>query len=125
MIDVSPFHLEIIKDILRKYVPRYEVRAFGSRVTWTAKDYSDLDLVILWKEKIPKKIFYNLKEAFQESNLTFRVDVIDWQRISPEFRANIEKQYEVVQKSAEEKSTEARTIPEDWEVKKIGDEIKY
>ncbi|MDD2889335.1 MAG: restriction endonuclease subunit S [bacterium] len=115
MIDVSPFHLAIIKNIFHKYVPKYEVRAFGSRVTWTAKDYSDLDLVILGKAKIPDKIFLNLKEAFQESNLPFRVDVLDWQRISPEFRTNIEKQYEVIQKSIEGKSNEVGILSEDWE----------
>ena len=51
MIDVSPYHLKIIQKILHKHVPDCEVRAFGSRVTWTAKDYSDLDLAVVGKKK--------------------------------------------------------------------------
>ena len=47
MIDLNPKHLKTIQYILAEYIPTYEVRAYGSRVKWTAKDYSDLDLVIV------------------------------------------------------------------------------
>lgn len=113
MIDVSPNHLEIIKKILRKNVPELEVRAFGSRVTWTTKDYSDLDLAIVGKKKLSDKIFYALKEDFEESDLSIRVDVLDWNRISKEFKKVVNKQYEVIQKAkAGFKDTETGKIPE-------------
>ena len=96
MIDVSPPDLEIIKKILRKNVPKSEVRAFGSRVEGPAKDYSDLDIAIVGQEKLSDKIFYALKEDFEESDLPFRVDVLDWHRISEEFKKVIEKQFEIV-----------------------------
>ena len=96
MIDLRPDLLDRIKSIIKKYVPEAEVWAFGSRVTWTAKDYSDLDLVIIEKEQIPKKRYYQLQEAFEESDLPIKVDVLDWHRITPGFRANIERRYEVV-----------------------------
>lgn len=35
-VDLRPDHLEIVKRILVKRVPEYQVRAFGSRVRWTA-----------------------------------------------------------------------------------------
>ncbi|MBA3065299.1 MAG: hypothetical protein CVU78_07335 [Elusimicrobia bacterium HGW-Elusimicrobia-2] len=97
MIDVAPQYLEIILKILRKNIPDLEVRAFGSRVTGTAKDYSDFDLAIVGKEKLFDKTFYALKENFEESDLPFRVDVLDWSRISKEFKKVIEKQYEIIQ----------------------------
>ncbi|EKD27295.1 MAG: DNA polymerase beta protein [uncultured bacterium] len=51
-------------------------------------------------EKIPCKILYALKEEFEESNIPFRIDIIDWHTISPEFRSVIEKSgYEVIQKA--------------------------
>lgn len=126
MIDVSPRQLEIIKKILLKCVPECEVRVFGSRATWTAKDYSDLDLVVVGKEKLPDKIFYSIKEDFKESELPFRVDVLDWHRISSGFKTNIEKQYEIIQKSPKGEQTKSKEsqvgrIPEGWEVKDIGD----
>lgn len=59
MIDVAPQYLQIVKDILKKNIPEYEVRAFGSRVTGKAKTYSDLDLVIMSSNPIDKKILYS------------------------------------------------------------------
>lgn len=97
MIDIPLRHLEIIREILYKHVPDCEVRAFGSRVTGRAKDYSDLDLVVVCKKKLAGDILYGLKEDFEESDLPFRVDVLDWNAISEEFRRVIEKKYEVVQ----------------------------
>jgi len=38
-----------------------------------------------------------LREAFAESNLPFRVEILDYNAISKEFQAVIDKQYEVVQ----------------------------
>jgi len=40
-----------------------------------------------------------LSEAFQESDLPFRVDLIDWHRISPEFRKVIEQKYEIMRRA--------------------------
>ncbi|MHB9028630.1 MAG: nucleotidyltransferase family protein [Candidatus Latescibacterota bacterium] len=88
--------LKIIEDILERYAPEYEVRAFGSRVTRTAKKHSDLDLAVAGRERIDPKRLDRLKEAFEESDLPFRVDVLDWNAISPEFRKIIEKKYEVI-----------------------------
>ncbi len=97
MIDVSPAQLAIISKILQDHVPGCGVWAFGSRATWTAKDYSDLDLAIIGKEKLSDKTLFAVKEAFQESDLPFRVDVLDWNGISKEFRQVIEKKYVVMQ----------------------------
>jgi len=97
MIDLAPEYLEKVRTILRQHVPQCEVRAFGSRVTWTAKDYSDLDLAVVCSGKLSDETFSRLKEAFEESDLPFRVDVLDWHSISPEFQKVIEKQYEVVE----------------------------
>lgn len=93
MIDVSPFQLEMIKKILERHVSGCEVRVFGSRATRTAKDYSDLDLAIVGKERLSDKVLFALKEDFQQSDIPFRVDVLDWNAISKEFREVIEKKY--------------------------------
>ena len=42
-----------------------------------------------------------LREAFEESDLPFRVDVIDYNAVSDEFRAIIDAKYEILQKSDE------------------------
>ena len=76
MIDVRDDQLKIIADILRTHLPETEVRAFGSRVSWTAKDSSDLDLVVMGKTKLGWKTMTRLKVAFEASSLPFRVDVL-------------------------------------------------
>ncbi|HNW83402.1 MAG TPA: nucleotidyltransferase domain-containing protein [bacterium] len=96
MIDLSQKHLEIIKEILKKHVPDCEVRVFGSRVKGAAKSYSDLDIAIAGKEKIPRKKIHEIKEAFEESSLPIRVDVVDFNSISKEFQEVICQKYEVL-----------------------------
>ncbi len=85
MIDLNPNYLATVKDILAEHVPRCEVWAFGSRVTWMAKDYSDLDLVVVAGEPLDQSILGRLQEAFQESDLPMRVDVLDWHNISQDY----------------------------------------
>ncbi len=99
MIDLNPKHLKTIQYILTEYIPEYEVRAFGSRVKWTAKDYSDLDLAVVGSKSLSIRQERRLKAAFEESNLPFRVDVLDWQSISEGFKKVIIEQYEVIQEA--------------------------
>ena len=94
-IDLTPSHEEAIRNILKKHIPDTEVWAFGSRVRWTAKDTSDLDLVIASDEKTPSKVMTLLKLDFEDSELPFKVDVLDWQRISEEFQGIIKEEYVV------------------------------
>jgi predicted nucleotidyltransferase len=96
MIDLAPLHLEKVLTILRQHVPQCEVRAFGSRVNRTAKDYSDLDLAVVGSGELSGDALRHLKEAFEESDLPFRIDVLDWHGTSPEFQKVIEKQHEVI-----------------------------
>ena len=74
------------------------MRAFGSRATWTAKDYSDLDLAIVGVSALDCRTLGQLKEAFEQSDLPMRVDVLDWHTITDRFRKVIEQDYVVVQK---------------------------
>ena len=98
MIDVAQAHLETVKCILSEHVPDCEIRAFGSRVTGRVKDYSDFDLAIVCQKVLDADRLRHLKEAFEESELPFRVDVLDWNRVPDSFRNVIERRYEVIQK---------------------------
>ena len=80
-VDLRPDHWAIVCSILRQHVPDREVLAFGSRATWTAKDYSDLDLAILGDEPLTRDATSALAEGFGESDLPFKVDVVDWAKI--------------------------------------------
>jgi len=96
MIDLSPAHTVLIKQILKKELPNHEVAVFGSRVNGMAKPYSDVDLVVISKEGLDKNKLWELREAFEESDLPFSVDVLDWNRLSKSFQDNIEDKYEKI-----------------------------
>ena len=97
-IDISPKDLDSVQAILRKYVPEYEVRAFGSRVRWTAQKTSDLDLAIMTHAPLTAMRMADLKEAFSESDLPFKVDVLDWAATKDSFRQIIRQDYVVIQR---------------------------
>ncbi|MBI2091540.1 MAG: nucleotidyltransferase domain-containing protein [Deltaproteobacteria bacterium] len=97
MIDIPHKHLETIIAILSKYVPEHEVWAFGSRVNQKPKKYADLDIAIKTSAPLPAGTLALLRDAFSESNLPFKVDVVDWSKISKDFQKIIEEKFEVVQ----------------------------
>ncbi len=97
MIKMTSAQLAEVERILREHVPECEVRAFGSRVTGRTKPWSDLDLAVIGPKKLGFQRVGLLTEAFQESTLPFRVDVLDWHETSPSFQAIIAQQYAVIQ----------------------------
>ena len=129
MIDLNPKHLKTIQYILAEYIPEYEVRAFGSRVKWTAKDYSDLDLAIIGSKPLNLRQKRRLAEAFEESNLPIRIDLLDWQSISEGFKKVISERYEVIQKAQPVNQNEKSggiygkwsTTRSEWQAKTFGD----
>ena len=76
-IDMTPQERAIVLRILNEIVPDREVRAFGSRVTGTAKPFSDLDLAIMGDEPLSLETRARLEEAFSESELPWKVDILD------------------------------------------------
>jgi len=87
MIHVEGRHLKMIHDILDHYP--YTFFAFGSRVHGTQKPFSDLDICI--KGELPELTKCYLQEEFDESDLPFKIDLVEWSKISKEFRSLIEK----------------------------------
>jgi type I restriction enzyme S subunit len=102
MLNLYPGYLEIVKRILAEHVPEFDVLAFGSRVTGEAKPFSDLDLVVMTTDPLPLRRLARLQEAFSESDLPMKVDLVDWAAVDENFRAVIRKGTEIVrQKSAQ------------------------
>ena len=106
-LDLRPDHWAIVLDILRQHVPDRKVLAFGSRATWTAKDYSDLDLAILGDEPLSLDAISAMAEGFGESNLPFKVDLVDWATVDETFR-------DVIRRNGVEVQLSANTIETAW-----------
>jgi predicted nucleotidyltransferase len=96
---LSPAEWKIVSAILGRHVPGRVVWAYGSRVRRTRlKKYSDLDLAI---EGPPLSLSARsgLVEAFDESDLPFKVDIVEAASLEPQFRRRIEADKVVLLKS--------------------------
>ena len=69
--------------------PESKVYLFGSRAKGTARQFSDCDLAIQADEKLKLNHLAQLEEIFAESDLPFKIDLIDLQRVSEEFQQHI------------------------------------
>ena len=95
-ISVAPQEWAIIQGILKDIVPHRTVWAFGSRARFAAKPYSDLDLAVVGVTPLSLEESARLHEAFTQSDLPYKVDVVDWASTSPEFQALIAQHHVVV-----------------------------
>jgi type I restriction enzyme S subunit len=97
VLDMQPEHWAIVRDILRSHAAGREIWAFGSRARGAAKMYSDLDLAIISEQPMSLAQGAALADAFAESALPWRVDIVDWATAGEAFRRIIERDRVVVQ----------------------------
>ncbi len=95
-IDITPAQWNIISAIFKKHLPNQTVWAFGSRAKRKAKPYSDLDLAIISKAPLSIHLIATLEHAFTESDLPFKVDLVDWAATSADFKKIIENHHIVL-----------------------------
>ena len=101
MIDLRPDLFDLVRSILGKYVPEREVWVFGSRVNRENKKFSDLDIAIIGETPIEPLRLALLEDDFSESDLPFKVDIIDWAVTSDSFRKIIRDNHEVILPAAD------------------------
>ena len=93
--------LHIVRSILQILVPHREVWIFGSRTTTKHKPYSDLDLVVMGEEPLPLVTSADLREAFSDSDLNFKVDLVVWSELTENFKQIIRNHYVVIQHASD------------------------
>lgn len=82
----------LVQAILRRALPRSaQVWGFGSRANGKAKRSSDLDLAVDAGRPLTREEEGTLADAFEESDLPYKVDVVDMHRVSASFKAIIEE----------------------------------
>ena len=78
-IDLAPDHRRLVLNILGANLPQStKVWVFGSRATGRARRYSDLDLALDAGRRMTLDEIARLTEAFSDSDLPYRVDLVDW-----------------------------------------------
>lgn len=77
---------EIKKIIFRFLDPKKDrVFIFGSRATGRGKEFSDIDIGVKSDKQIDLLLLSNISEAFDESNIPYIVDIVDFSTISKTF----------------------------------------
>lgn len=86
---LEPAELALVRSVLSQHAAGLTVWVFGSRAKGQAKPYSDLDLALIGDRPMPSAQLAALAEAFSESDLPWKVDLVDWANTAPSFRALI------------------------------------
>lgn len=75
-----------IKDIINEHLDPKEHKAFifGSRATGDFRKYSDFDIGVTG-DRLKATVYFDLESAFEESDLPYTVDVVDFNDLSEEF----------------------------------------
>lgn len=76
-----------IKKIIFKFLdPRKDkVFIFGSRATGNGRKFSDIDIGVKSEKKIESGLMSDIEEAFEESNIPYTIDIVDFSTISKTF----------------------------------------
>lgn len=89
-LDLPAEHRRIVLEILGAHLSNAaKAWVFGSRATGRARQYSDLDVAIDAGRPMTLDEFAILAEAFSDSDLPYRVDIVDWHAVDAGFRALI------------------------------------
>lgn len=119
---LRPDELAAVREILQRLVPGREVWAFGSRAGGTPRPSSDLDLAVLGDTPLSVAVCGDLREAFTESALPFRVDVVDWAETGGPFREVIRCRHAVIQHEAVGMWRNRKDLPDFAAVRRSWDE---
>lgn len=74
----------------------HRVVLFGSRVAGTARERSDFDIGVLGSSPLPLKVFYEMEDRIERLETLYRIEWVDLNRVSAEFRAEALKNIEVL-----------------------------
>ena len=69
-----------------------KVYLFGSRVKGTNKKFSDIDIVIDINAKLSLNEMSRIKDDFEESDLIYIVDIIDYNAVDNSFKSIIDNE---------------------------------
>ena len=94
-IDITAEQRKTVLALLARHLPNTTAWVYGSRVKWTSRPESDLDLVVFATPEQADRVS-DLREAFEESNLPFRVDLFVWDEVPEQFRKTIEAEHVVL-----------------------------
>ena len=124
-IDITAEQRRKVLALLNRHLPDTTTWACGSRVKWTSRPESDLDLVVLARPEQSAQVA-ELREAFEESDLPFRVDLFVWDEVPEGFRGRVKAECaELTSASVQERiATNKPEHDDDWTSIQLGSACK-
>jgi predicted nucleotidyltransferase len=94
MTEIAQNELDKIRRIVlgRLEGRRVRVYLFGSRARGDAMRWSDVDVAVEPLEPLPCLLLGDIQEALEESNVVYKVDLVDLSKVDPEFRGEVERE---------------------------------
>ncbi len=85
---MADFNLDEFKKIVFKHIDPKSARVFifGSRAIGNNLKFSDIDLGVEPKSELPIMSKIDLEDEFENSDLPFKVDVVDFSKVSKRFQ---------------------------------------
>ena len=114
-IDITAEQRKTVLALLERCLPNTTTWVYGSRAKWASRPQSDLDLVVFAKPEQNGRVF-DLREAFEESTLPFRVDLFVWDTVPESFRKQVEAEHVVLVEKEE-----LGVADNDWVSLRLGD----
>ena len=94
-IDITAEQRKIVLTLLNRHLPNTTAWVYGSRTKWSARPQSDLDMVVFATPE-QSGCVSDLRRAFEESDLLFRVDLFVWDTMPEQFREQIQADHAVL-----------------------------
>ena len=88
-LDLSDAQARMVLAIVDAVLPGAEVWVFGSRATGHARPFSDLDLLVTKPVSLTWLQLADLRDAFEASELPFKVDVVEAEGLSGDMAARV------------------------------------
>ncbi|MBI2996472.1 MAG: nucleotidyltransferase domain-containing protein [Candidatus Melainabacteria bacterium] len=81
-------YIDIVKKIVLENIPKdkFNIFLFGSRVREKHRQRADIDIGVKGNTKLDKKIIWEIKDTIEESIVPYKVDIIDFVDVNPEFK---------------------------------------
>ena len=94
-IDITAKQRKTVLALLARHLPNTTAWVYGSRAKWTSRPQSDLDVVVFATPEQSVRVG-ELREAFEDSDLPFRVDLFVWDAVPEKFQERIETDHVVL-----------------------------
>ena len=97
---LEPNQLEKVQRILNAHFAEFEVDAYGPRVTGVdLTPDSPLNIVVVSTKPVSFEEMVSVEKAFAESELPFRVDIVDWSKLTENMQKDIKNEHVVIQEA--------------------------